>query len=702
MNNERPTYEELSIENENLKKLLSEKSNVESSLHECEEKFRLIIENSPDVIIIRDNQGYATFVSPKIKELTGYETKVFIGKKIPLEFIYIDDLELFTNNLKSIQTDLKPANFEYRMHKLSGEIIWIRQSAHPIIIDGSVTGIQNHLRNITKEKHDEEEKKRIEKELAYAQILMQAAFDQSPLPMIVATYPDFTFKIINKATEDFLLINAENYLNKKPSEVKWAWQEYFPDGNPVKAVSDLPLPMALQGVTTKNKEMRIERRDGSSVWELASAAPIYGTEGELIAGIIAMTDITERKKTEEILKDNDLRLKEQNEEYEALNEELRQTNDELKQAKDKAEESDILKTAFLQNMSHEIRTPMNAIIGFSDILNTSNLSEEKRKNYTTIIINSGLQLLSIVDEILTISSIETKQEKLNIEKSNINDVIINLAAIYKVQANNKNISLYSKIELTDNQSEIYTDKTKLTQILTNLLTNALKFTHTGYIEFGYKYKNNELQFHVKDTGIGIKSEMHNSIFDRFRQADTSIQANYGGAGLGLAISKAFVELLGGKIWVESDLNKGSTFYFIIPYDPVHQKDKMILPTIQNEGFKTVLVAEDEEYNYLYIEEILSAKGLKILHARNGKETVEMCRANSSIDLILMDIKMPVMNGHQAATEIKEFRPNLPIIAQSAYALEHEIKKYSGIFDDYLTKPINKEKLNLLLKKYIEV
>ncbi len=380
----------------------------------------------------------------------------------------------------------------------------------------------------------------------------------------------------------------------------------------------------------------------------------------------------------------------------------------LKIAKEKAEESDRLKTAFLQNMSHEVRTPMNSIIGFSKMLEKPALSTEKRKSFTTIIINSTNQLLSIVTDILTISSIETKQENTNIDKVCINDIIIDLLSIFKNQASNQNISIYAKQHLTDKQSEIYTDRAKIIKILTNLLTNALKFTHCGSIEFGYtlvemqNIASLQLQFYVKDTGIGIPFDQREKIFECFHQADLSITRKYGGNGLGLSISKGFVELLGGEIWVESVPEKGSTFNFTIPYKPVNEIEKNKLHTQQKENFLTVLVAEDEEFNFLFVEEILIDMDLKLIHAKNGKEAVEICKSNPNINLILMDIKMPILDGNMAAQMIKEFRPTLPIIAQSAYALEHEIQKYSGIFDDYLTKPLNQDELKQRLMKYLNI
>jgi PAS domain S-box-containing protein len=377
---------------------------------------------------------------------------------------------------------------------------------------------------------------------------------------------------------------------------------------------------------------------------------------------------------------------------------------ELVIAKEKAEESNRLKSAFLQNMSHEIRTPMNAIIGFSEFLGDEGLTEDDRNSYVKIIQNSCHQLLGIVTDILTISAIDTNQEKVNIQKTSVNSIIVELLSIFKKQATNKNISLFAKQLLRENQSEIYTDKTKVTQILSNLISNALKFTYEGFVEFGYNLKefdgNSYLQFYVKDTGIGIRSEHHQEIFERFRQADDTVRREHGGTGLGLSISRGFVQLLGGDIWVESELGKGSTFYFTVPYNPIVKKDTKDEAEKIDKNLRTIVVAEDEEYNYLFIEISLRDLNVKLIHTRNGKETVDFCRSNKNIDLILMDIKMPIMDGHEAAKQIKSFNPDIPIIAQSAYALEHEIEKYGGIFDDYLTKPLTKEMLQKAIKNLI--
>lgn len=375
---------------------------------------------------------------------------------------------------------------------------------------------------------------------------------------------------------------------------------------------------------------------------------------------------------------------------------------ELIQAKEHAEESDRLKTSFLQNMSHEIRTPMNAIIGFTGLLENEALPVEDRKKFVGIVRNSANQLLSVVTDILTISSLEKKMERININILCINSLMDDLLTIFQGQAIKKNLCLTLKKSASDLDSQVYTDGTKLTEILTNLLTNALKFTHDGEIEFGYSIQDSNFEFYVKDTGIGIKAENQEKIFHRFLQADLSINQQYGGTGLGLSISKGFVELFGGQLWVESKLNKGSIFKFTIPYISARN----ILDANDDDRSastcKTILIAEDEEYNYLFIKHILACHNIRFIHSRNGAEAVELCRDLPDIDLVLMDIKMPVMDGYTAAKLIKDIKPDLTIIAQTAYDMDAEREKFaSSIFDDYVVKPINVKELKTKVKKFID-
>jgi PAS domain S-box-containing protein len=421
------------------------------------------------------------------------------------------------------------------------------------------------------------------------------------------------------------------------------------------------------------------------VWLIVNGFPEFDEKGELTEIVISFIDITEHRRMEMDISER-IRFEK-----------------ELTQQKEKAEEGDKLKTAFLQNISHEIRTPMNAIVGFSKMLDDSKISDEERKKYTSIIINNTHQLLSIVTDILTISAIDTRQEKVNTNQVELNQLLTDLIAQFKNQAKNSDVELSLSLPQAASTTKIFTDKTKLIQILSNLLSNSLKFTSKGSIEFGYLLKGNEIEFYIKDTGIGIDLKQQKKIFERFRQADFSISNKYGGSGLGLSISKGFVELLGGKIWLESSPGVGTTFYFTLPYIPVLEMDDIAIPVKQLNTASTILIAEDEGLNYLYLKLVFERLNFKIVHAKNGQEAVDMCKANTAINAVFMDIKMPVMDGYSAAKQIKKIRPDLPIIAQTGYALSNEKEKYSeNAFDDYVSKPIDEELLIQKFSKFIQM
>ena len=416
------------------------------------------------------------------------------------------------------------------------------------------------------------------------------------------------------------------------------------------------------------------------------------------------TEIEQRKIIQEELNFNNEELKEQKEEILQINEEYQQINEELNRSKIKAEESDQLKTAFLSNMSHEIRTPMNAILGFSQLLENPNVANEKKAKYIKTINDCGHQLMSIIDDLLDIAKIEANQIKIEIQPINLNEVLAQIHSILENKAKASNLEFNFSTGANDLQTNILTDGIRLRQILINLINNAIKFTPKGQVKFGYEIKENTIEFFVQDTGIGINKNQQQKVFERFVQVETELTKIVGGNGLGLSISKALVELLEGKIWLKSELGKGTTMFFTIPYKPSEKfvkQPQVVVKTINANRQYTVLVAEDEVANYFYLEELLTELNIIPLHALNGQFAVDMVAKNPEIDLILMDIKMPVLDGYEASEEIRKFRPDIPIIAQTAYLqLINGLKASDLGFDDFIFKPINPQILKEILQKYL--
>ena len=376
-------------------------------------------------------------------------------------------------------------------------------------------------------------------------------------------------------------------------------------------------------------------------------------------------------------------------------------------AKEKAEESERLKTAFLANMSHEIRTPMNGILGFAGLLKEPNLTGEEQQEYISIIEKSGARMLNIINDIVDISKIEAGLMEIKISESNINEQIEYVYTFFKPEVESKGVKLFFINTLPSKEALIKTDKEKIYAILTNLVKNAIKFTSEGSIEFGYRKKEKVFEFFVKDTGIGIPKNRQKAVFERFVQADIGDKRAFQGAGLGLSITKAYVEMLGGKIWVESQPGKGSTFYFTIPYQT--ELDEKNLIKQDDSGFGEynhqmnalkILIVEDDEGSALLIRIAVKIFSKEILKAKTGIEAVEACRRHPDIDLVLMDIKMPEMDGYEATRQIRKFNKDVVIIAQTAYALAGDREKaLAAGCNNYISKPIKKSQLIVLMHQY---
>lgn len=384
----------------------------------------------------------------------------------------------------------------------------------------------------------------------------------------------------------------------------------------------------------------------------------------------------------------------------------KRVENELIIAKDRAEESDRLKSAFLANMSHEIRTPMNGILGFASLLKIPDLNEKQLRKYVGIIEKSGMRMLNIINDLIDISKIEANQMEINISECNINDQLEYLYTFFKPEVDRKGIELSYGTTLISEKSTINTDKEKFYAILTNLIKNSIKYSDEGSISFGYVKKGEMLEFYVKDTGIGIPFSRQKAIFNRFVQADIADIRALEGAGLGLSISKAYVEMLGGEIWLESEEGKGSHFYFTIPYLNETKEKGGIEPKIDLENIPAtkklkVLIVEDEEFSDTYLTIILKEISNEIFHSTTGIEAIEICKEHPDIDLILMDIKMSGMDGYDATMAIRKFNRDVIIIAQTAYALEGDKEKAIAIgCNDYIAKPVDQNKLLEIIAKHL--
>ncbi len=426
--------------------------------------------------------------------------------------------------------------------------------------------------------------------------------------------------------------------------------------------------------------IRNKKKDGALFIENITISPVKDAFGRITNYIAIKEDITDKKNTER----------------------------ELIRAKERAEESDRLKSAFLANMSHEIRTPMNGILGFSNLLINQKTEDEDRRQYVKIIQDNCNQLLGIINDLVDISKIEANQVNIIEKKTNLNHLLDDLFLLFNGDVRAKGLKLILFKERKDDKATVVVDDSKLKQLISNLLSNAIKFTAEGFIEFGYMQKENLVEFFVKDSGIGISKDQQTIIFNRFVQADLNVSRKYGGTGLGLSISKGYAELLGGEISIISEDGRGSRFSVMIPLTFITEisfKDKDITDLSAEDDFKwngkRILIAEDEDYNYIYLHELFKYTGAEVERAKTGEEAIDLYNSGRIFDILLMDIKMPGMSGLEAMKHIKKINPNQIVIMQTAFAMMGDAEKtLNEGADEYLTKPVDGLFLLRTIQKYI--
>ncbi len=635
----------------------------EELIKESVYQYRLLFELSPTGILIEDNNGNILDMNPEFCKIIGYKREELLGRNIsiivPEE--YRSEIQkrinfiLAGNVLYSIVTNIKKDGSEVFME--------LRETSF-YLPDGT-KGILVICNDIT-------ERKKAEKALKQSENLYRSLVETSPEGISLGDLDGNLIFINDQKVALFGYENQEELLKKSVYDLI--------DESEIEKAKALSQELIQKGYIN-NAQIKFKRKDGSFFYGEIRAKLIYDEKGNPSKIIDVISDITDRKKY----------------------------LDQLKEAKIKAEESDRLKSAFLANMSHEIRTPLNGILGFAELLKDESITEGQRREFLDIINSSGRQLLNLINDIIDLSKIEAGQIELIETECNINSLLNEVYAFFqsiKKDSGKDNIEFRFKPGIKDAESDVKIDSFRLKQILNNLLSNALKFTHQGYIEFGYRLIDNYLEFYVKDTGIGVPKESMNIIFERFRQADDSHSRIYGGTGLGLSICKALVELMGGDIMLSENEKEGAKFIFRLPYNKVsfvNQEAKKIInePEGWNWSNKKILVVEDDFNNFLFIRTILKKSGIKILRAENGFDAVEITKNEPDIDLIMMDIQLPKMNGYEATREIRKFNNNICIIAQTAHAFyEDKNKCIAAGCTDYLPKPIEKEMLFAMLEKYL--
>ena len=619
-----------------------------------------------ECVSITDMENKILFVNESFLRTYGYEINELIGKNISL-------IGSQYNHQKQVD-EILPATI---FGSWKGELLNRRKdgSEFPVYLstsvvrdrDSKVLGLIGVATDIT-------ERKKAEDELKEKNTFIQKVMDNLPVGISLNSIRSGSALYVNNKFEEIYGWPVEEM-----KDITGFFEKVYPDKEYREELTARIVEDINSGDSTRMhwEDCKVKHKDGSEHVVNAVNIPLF--EQDIMVSTVI--DITERKRGEL----------------------------ELIKAKEKAEESDRLKSAFLTNMSHEIRTPMNGILGFAGLLKEPMLTGEEQKSYIAIIEKSGARMLNIINDIVSISKIESGQMIVSVSDTNVNEQVEDVYMLFKQEAEQKNIRFFYTNPLPTKEAIVRADKEKLFAILSNLVKNAIKFTDKGSIKIGYKKKDEFLEFFVKDTGIGVSKAQKEFIFERFRQGSESRTRNYEGAGLGLSISKAYIEMLGGKIRVESNSDgpgseKGSAFFFTIPYIPAREEKIPATTEVDDNTTDTkirnlkILIADDDETSKMLISIIAKTISNNVIEVSNGSDAIEACRNNPDIDLVLMDIKMPGMDGYEATRQIRKFNTHVIIIAQTAFALDGDrAKSIEAGCNDNITKPIDPILLIAMIK-----
>lgn len=640
---------------------------AEKALRESEERYRLIAENTADTVAVLDLNLNMVYISPSVLKMRGFSVEESL--KHSLDQIFTPSSmqkvkETFTKQMALEATGkadpMRTETIELEEYCKDGSIIWV-EIVVSFLRDVNLvpTGILTATRNITERKQSEEKLR-----------ILSRAVEQSPASIII-TNTDGTIEYVNPKFMSVTGYSIDEVLGQNPRILKSSEQgpQYY--------------EQFWKTITSGKEwygEFHNKKKNGELFWELASISPIFDTDGAITHYLAVKEDITARKQTEI----------------------------ELIKAKVKAEESDRLKSAFLATMSHELRTPLNHIMGFSDLMQ-SGIDLENTVEYAGIINKSGHHLLNMIEDIFELAITESSGINLRKETFKILDLFLisrsTLTEIREASGKKDQIELVFRPDNELINSQIIADKNKITQVLTNLFSNAVKFTQSGTIEFGFHQKTpGSITFYVRDTGIGIPTNQHALIFDFFRQGDDSHTRIYEGIGIGLAISKKIIDVMDGSLDFESEPGKGTTFYITLPVKIATSKVKdseiLLQPNFPVFEGKVILIVEDDAVSMDLIKTFVLNTGATVIEASNGKEAIEKMVAPP--DVILMDLFMPVMDGYESTRIIKSKYPDIPVIAVTAYALSKDKSKaFAAGCDSIISKPVSKEILYGELTKYLK-
>ncbi len=662
-------------------------------------KLSLAVEQNPVSIVITDPDGVIEYVNPMFTEITGYSANEVIGGKPSVLKSGKMDEAVYVNLWNTISKgDLWSG--ELHNKKKNGELFW--ESA-------TIACIQDEQGNITNYigvKVDITEQKRTE-------TLQRIQYNTAEA---VVTSKDTTQLLEVVRREMSQLIDMKNFVvafyDETTDTLKSAYwadeKDHF---------EEWPARGTLSGYVVKTgKVLALDQESIEEMIEIEGLQPV-GTPARFWMGIplkihgkvVGVMVVQSYDQHHAINKHSQHVLKMVAHEI-GLFLEKKKYEEELILAKEQAEESNRLKSHFLANMSHEIRTPMNGIIGFLDVIGTLDPGSEEQEEYMDLVNKSGRRLMDTINDIIEMSKIEAGEVSFQYEMVRLSEIEKYLHGFMRLQVEKKGLRIERVVHESTDNLVVKTDRRKLESVLTNLLKNAVKFTEEGTISFGSRLEDGAIKFFVKDTGIGIPEELQEDVFERFMQVDTSYSRGHEGSGLGLPIAKGYLEQLGGNIWVESAQGSGSTFHFLIPYHPATQdivtpdQQEEVVPD-ENKSAEEIkpiaLVAEDDPISFIFLKTILGSLFSEIIHVTTGEEAVAKVQENPDIALVLMDIKMPGMDGLEATQQIRRFNGAVAIIAQTAYAMVGDKEKaLQAGCDDYITKPIKRDDLLNLVQKYL--